>query len=44
MKDLLKRLDVKILILSRSRFNSITTNKLLPNFVEILVPETQKSD
>ena len=41
-KNYLKELDVKILILSRSRYNTISTNKLLPDFIEVLVPESQK--
>lgn len=42
MKSLLKELDIKIVILSRSRSDTITTHKLLPSFIEVLVPESQK--
>lgn len=38
----MKNLDVKILILSRSRYKTITAHKLLPDFIEVLVPESQK--
>ncbi len=42
-KSYLKKLNVRILILSRSRYNSITAHKILPEYIEILVPESQKS-
>lgn len=32
------------MILSRSRWSSISTNKLLPDFIEIVVPESQKDE
>jgi len=40
---LLKDLGIKIIILSRGRSQSITTTKVLPEFIEVLVPESQKS-
>lgn len=43
MENLLKELDLKIVILSRSRSNVITTHKLLPSYIEVLVPESQKA-
>ena len=43
MKNLLKELGIKIVILSRSRYDTITTHKVLPEWVEVLVPESQKS-
>ena len=42
MKNLLKELDIKIVILSRSRYDDIITTNLLPDFIEVLVPESQK--
>lgn len=39
---MLKDLDIKIVILSRSRYDSITTTKLLPEYIEVVVPESQK--
>lgn len=41
-KNLLKELDIRILILSRSRSNTISTHKFLPDFIEVLVPSSQK--
>ena len=43
MQNWLKSLDIRILILSRSKYETITTHKILPEFIEILVPESQKS-
>lgn len=43
MKNLLKRLGVRVLILSRSRSETIRTHKLLPDFIEVLVPKSQKA-
>lgn len=43
MQNWLKSLDIKILILSRSRYKSITTVKMLPEFIEVLVPQSQKT-
>lgn len=40
----MKKLDIRVLILSRGRANSITTTKLLPEWVEVLVPESQADD
>lgn len=40
-KDYLKKYNIKLLILSRGRANSITTNKILPEWVEILVPDDE---
>lgn len=40
-KDYLKSYDIKILILSRGRYNKITTTKLLPNYIEVLVPDDE---
>lgn len=40
-KDLLKLYGIKILILSRSRCGSVTTVNLVPDYVEILVPESE---
>ena len=42
MKNLLKELGIKIVILSRGRSDSISTTKLLPDFIDVLVPESQK--
>ena len=42
MQNWLKSLSIKILILSRSRYNSISTVRIVPDFIEILVPESQK--
>ena len=41
MKNLLKNLDVKVLILSRGRYNSIKTVDILPEYIEVLVPESE---
>ena len=42
MQSWLKSLGIRILILSRSRYDHITTTRIVPEFVEILVPESQK--
>lgn len=42
-KSWLKDLDIKILILSRGRSESISTHRLLPEYIEILVPESEKA-
>ena len=42
MQNLLKNLGIKIVILSRGRADAITTTKLLPDFIEVLVPESQR--
>lgn len=41
MQNWLKRLDIKIVILSRGRYSTISTNKLLPDFIEIVVPDDE---
>jgi len=41
-KDYLKLYDIRILILSRGRSESATTPSLLPDWVEMLVPESEK--
>lgn len=45
-KDYLKKHDIRILILSRSRFTSIKKNtlKLFPDWVEVVVPMSQRED
>ena len=40
----MKKYDIRVLILSRSRSDKITTVKLLPDYIEVLVPESQKSE
>lgn len=42
-KDYLKKYDIKVVILSRGRSDTITTHRLLPDFVEVLVPESEKA-
>lgn len=42
-RDYLKKYDIKILILSRGRYNTISTHKLLPNYIEVLVPVSEKN-
>lgn len=42
MQNLLKDLGIKIVILSRGRWSTITTTQLLPDYIEVLVPESQK--
>ena len=44
MKNLLKDLDVKILILSRGRYNTIKTVDILPEYIEVLVPESEEQE
>lgn len=39
----MKKWDIKILILSRGRSETISTHKLLPDFIEVLVPDDEKS-
>lgn len=43
-KDYLKKYDIKLLILSRGRSETITTTNVMPEWVEVLVPESEKSD
>lgn len=40
----MKKLDIKVVILSRGRANSISTTKLLPSYIEVIVPKSQKAD
>ena len=40
----MKKYEIKILIISRGRADTITTHKVLPDWVEILVPESEESD
>lgn len=40
-KDYLKNLDIKIVIISRGRHKTITTHKLLPDYIEIVVPDDE---
>lgn len=42
MKSLLKKLDIKVIILSRGRYDTITSHELLPNYIEVLVPESER--
>lgn len=42
MQNLLKELGIKIVILSRSRYDTITTHNLVPDYIEVVVPESQK--
>ena len=42
MKNLLRNLGIRVLILSRSRSETIHTHLLLPDFIEVLVPKSQK--
>lgn len=42
MQNLLKDLGIKIVILSRSRYDIMTTQNLVPDWVEVVVPESQK--
>ena len=44
MKNLLKDLDVKVLILSRGRYNTIKTVDILPSYIEVLVPESEEQE
>ena len=37
----MKKLGIKIVILSRGRWDSISTTKLLPDWIEVVVPESQ---
>lgn len=41
-KDFLKLYDIKILILSRGRSGKVTTVHLVPDYIEVLVPESEK--
>lgn len=41
MKNLLKDLDLKIVIISRGRYDSITTHELVPDFIEVVVPNSE---
>jgi len=41
-RDCLKEYDIKLLILSRGRSATITTHKVFPSWVEVLVPESEK--
>lgn len=41
-KDYLTQYSIKILILSRGRSDSVTTVELLPDYIEMLVPESEK--
>lgn len=40
-ENLLKKLDIKIVILSRGRYNTITTNNILPDYIPIIVPKSE---
>lgn len=40
----MKQSDIKIVILSRGRCSTISTNKLLPDFIEIVVPDDEVKD
>ena len=40
-KDYLKKYDIKVVILSRGRYNTITTHKLLPSYIEVVVPDDE---
>lgn len=40
----MKDLDVKVLILSRGRYNSIKTVDILPSYIEVLVPESEEQE
>ena len=42
-KDYLKKYDIRIIILSRGRYNTITTTNILPDWIEVLVPESEYS-
>lgn len=42
MRNLLKELSIKIVILSRSRYDTMNTQNLVPDWVEVVVPESQK--
>lgn len=39
----MKKYDIRILILSRSRSESISTHKVLPEYIEILVPTSEEA-
>lgn len=41
-KDYLKKYDIKVVILSRGRAESITSNAIFPDYIEIVVPQSQK--
>lgn len=38
----MKLYDIKILILSRGRSNKVTTTRLVPDYIDVLVPESEK--
>ena len=40
-RDFLNEYSIKLLILSRGRSQTITTTEILPDFVEVLVPESE---
>lgn len=40
----MKNLDIRIIILSRSRSNTISTHEIFPEWVEILVPDNEVED
>lgn len=44
MKNLLKDLGIKIVILSRGRADIITTTNILPEWVDVVVPQSQKEE
>ena len=41
-KDYLKKYDIRIIIISRGRSETITTNKIFPDYIEVLVPDSEK--
>lgn len=40
-RDYLKNYDIKIVILSRGRYNTIKTHKLFPEWIEVVVPDNE---
>lgn len=42
-RDYLNEYSIKLLILSRGRSQTITTTEILPDFVEVLVPESEEA-
>lgn len=43
-QDWLKNLGIKVVIISRGRAENVVTSKLLPNYIEIVVPSSQADD
>ena len=42
-RDCLKEYNIRLLILSRGRSQAITTTEIMPEWVEVLVPESEES-